>query len=55
MDNRKYEIVLSELAEVIERKNTEIFLLKYDIDQLKAKLEAAEKSAEVKNEDNERK
>lgn len=48
MEQTKYEIILSELAEVIRSKNTDIFLLKCEVSELKKKLEAAEKEAKQK-------
>lgn len=43
MQKKKYDILLSELAEVIEQKNNTIVLQSYEIDRLKDKLAAAEK------------
>ena len=45
MEKEKYETLLSELAEVIKSKNTTIILQRYEIEELKKKLEAAEKEA----------
>ena len=45
MEQEKYETLLSELAEVLKQKNTTILLQKYEIEELKKKLEAAEKEA----------
>ena len=45
MNNEKYEILLSELAEVIKRKNREIERQEHAIRVLIAKIEAAERSA----------
>lgn len=42
MYKKRYEILLAELAAVIEQKNTSILLLNYEIDKLKNKLADAE-------------
>lgn len=47
MEKDKYEILLSELAEVLKKKNETIMFQSYEIESLKKKLEAAENS--VKN------
>lgn len=44
MEKEKYEILLSELAEVLRQKNEKIKLQGYEIENLRLKLEAAEKS-----------
>lgn len=44
MDNGKYEILLSELAEVIQRKNDKIALQEHVINNLTKQLEAIENS-----------
>ena len=45
MEQDKYAILLFELAGVLQEKNTTITLQKYEIEELKKKLEAAEKEA----------
>lgn len=47
-DKQKYAAVLEELGEVLQSKNTTISCQKWQIDQLKEKLEAAEKEIGVK-------
>lgn len=47
MEKDKYEILLSELAEVLKKKNETIMFQSYEIESLKKKLEDAENS--VKN------
>ena len=42
-DEQKYSAVLKELGELLQNKNTTISCQKWQIDELKAKLEAAEK------------
>lgn len=42
MYKKRYEILLGELATVIEQKNNTILLLNYEIDKLKNKLADAE-------------
>lgn len=42
-DEQKYSAVLRELGEVLQNKNTTISCQRWQIDELKAKLEAAEK------------
>lgn len=42
-DEQKYNAVLKELGEVLQSKNTTISCQQWQIDELKAKLEAAEK------------
>ena len=41
-DEQRYSAVLKELGEVLQHKNTTISCQKWQIDQLKEKLEAAE-------------
>lgn len=41
-DEQRYSAVLKELGEVLQEKNTTISCQKWQIDQLKEKLEAAE-------------
>lgn len=45
MEKDKYEILLSELAEVLKKKNETIAFQGYEIEGLKAKLAAAENAA----------
>ena len=42
-DEQKYSVVLKELGELLQSKNTTISCQSWQIDELKAKLEAAEK------------
>jgi hypothetical protein len=42
-DEQKYSVVLKELGELLQGKNTTISCQRWQIDELKAKLEAAEK------------
>lgn len=42
-DEQRYAAVLKELGEVLQSKNTTISCQSWQIDELKAKLEAAEK------------
>ena len=42
MDSKKYEVILGVLTDELERKDTDILILKYDLSELKRKLEAAE-------------
>lgn len=42
-DEQRYSAVLKELGEVLQDKNTTICCQRWQIDELKAKLEAAEK------------
>lgn len=42
-DEQKYSVVLKELGELLQDKNTTISCQKWQIDQLKEKLAAAEK------------
>lgn len=42
-DEQKYSAVLKELGELLQSKNTTISVQRWQIDELKAKLEAAEK------------
>jgi FtsZ-binding cell division protein ZapB len=41
-DEQRYSAVLKELGEVLQGKNTTISCLRWQIDEMKAKLEAAE-------------
>lgn len=43
MTKEQYVTLLAEIADVIERKNTEIYLLKYQLEEANKKLEEAEK------------
>lgn len=49
-DNEKYSAVLKELGEVLQDKNTTICCQKWEIDNLKEKLEAAEKERDFAKE-----
>lgn len=42
-DEQRYDAVLKELGEVLQQKNTTITCQRWQIDQLKEKLEAAER------------
>lgn len=42
-DEQKYNVVLKELGELLQHKNTTISCQRFHIDNLKAKLQAAEK------------
>lgn len=46
-DEQKYNAVLKELGELLQNKNTTISCQKWQIDQLKEKLEAAEKERDA--------
>lgn len=48
-DEQRYSAVLKELGEVLQSKNTTISCQKWQIDELKAKLEAAEKELKEAN------
>lgn len=41
-DKQRYELLLGELAEILQHKNNTIALQKYEINSLKRKLEEAE-------------
>lgn len=49
-DEQRYSAVLRELGEVLQDKNTTISCQKWQIDELKAKLEKAEAELENKTE-----
>jgi chromosome segregation ATPase len=49
-DEQRYSAVLKELGEVLQEKNTTIRCQKWQIDQLKEKLEAAEKECDFAKE-----
>lgn len=53
-DEQKYNAVLKELGEVLQSKNTTISCQQWQIDELKAKLEAAEKACDQAKETCER-
>lgn len=46
MSKIKYDILLLELAVILEQKNNEIMLKSYEIERLKKKLAEAEKMAD---------
>ena len=45
----KYKLIAMELAEVLDRRKTEIAFLQFEIDGLRKRLEAAEKYAEAES------
>jgi hypothetical protein len=49
-DNEKYNALLKELGELLQNKNTTISCQKWEIDQLKEKLAAAEKERDFAKE-----
>ena len=49
-DEQRYSAVLKQLGEVLQEKNTTISCQKWQIDQLKEKLEAAEKERDFAKE-----
>lgn len=48
MDNRKLEVLMSAMADVLEEKNATIFVLKAQLDDLKEKLAAAQNGGNAK-------
>ena len=49
-DEQKYSVVLKELGELLQEKNTTICCQKWQIDELKATLEAAEEERDLAKE-----